>query len=325
MAKLYSRKLLEIEVAVIKRMRQLGFPRDYIFSFISQPGRVISPAAVDEVHKGKIGPDVVVASDSTVRTFVLERLLAARLPQASGRIEAPISPWSVQQALLWAQRGDQSLFIGEGYDVELKILYNDESEYKYFKTMMAFANSYGGYILFGIEDTGRVCGFDHDNFLNKDWIQFGQRLGAHTNPAVEWEWDVVDAPSIPEFRFDSRLLLQLAKQRGIEKSKIDWLKDLAPKHDKRIGVIYVYPSLKPIVCRKTKKGQFVSGAYYFRDQERNNYTLDAETLPSGRPTRIQSNRESEFIKRIRELEFMLRLKGVASTSNDQLFDSPSLF
>jgi hypothetical protein len=43
------RSLDELEIALMKRMKLDHLKRDYIMSFFMRPGRVISPAAINEV------------------------------------------------------------------------------------------------------------------------------------------------------------------------------------------------------------------------------------------------------------------------------------
>lgn len=57
-----GRGLEAFEVALIKNMRGRKMPRDYIMSFIVRPGRTTSPAAVDDVKRGRIGGEIEAAA-----------------------------------------------------------------------------------------------------------------------------------------------------------------------------------------------------------------------------------------------------------------------
>lgn len=76
----------------------------------------------------------------------------------------------------------------ESNTVEFKISFNKANTAKYAKTMAAFSNNRGGYIIFGIKDSPRVIeGLNNDNFENFSQEQFSEALNSLFAPSIEWE------------------------------------------------------------------------------------------------------------------------------------------
>jgi hypothetical protein len=287
-------------------MRLWGLPRDYILGFLFQPGRVLSPACVGEIANGTIGADVEPASEDAVRLFVSERVNAFRIP-LDDKFDGPVSPWRVQQALLWSRRRQQELFHREGYEIEFKIIFQDSAVQlaKYMKTMSAIANSNGGYIFFGVNDSGMPVRFDPDGFLQHDWDSFDQLVQDRFDPYIRWERSVVDVPTRPEIQFDSRLIRRLAEQRGIEPERYAWITSdefLAPETP--VGVIYVYKSGIRIRCRRTVKNTLSAGKTYVRLHARNHALEDHQKLPDVPAQQSSVTPEDEKIARLKAFEDM---------------------
>lgn len=306
-SKLFARGLLEIEIAVIKRMRSLGLPRDYIFGFIAQPGRVITPAAIGEVMSGKIGPEVEPATIATTRLFVSSRIASVRLPSSEEQ-DSPISPWRVEQALIWAQRGQDSLLPSEGYNTEFKLLFQPESEIQYIKTLLAFVNSGGGYLFFGLSDVGKPVSFCSNSFSEFDWDSFDQKLNSCGSLPVKWDRRLIDVPTTPEHRFDARFIKHLAEERGIPKEKHEWITKGVERANTIVGVIYAYPSNSPVLCKVSKPKKLKEGVFYYRSSGRNSFTDDVAKLPKHGFSSGPSAREQDLQKRVLQLEADLRFR-----------------
>ena len=76
----------------------------------------------------------------------------------------------------------------ESITVEFKESYNKANTPKYAKTMAAFSNNRGGYIIFGIKDKPRkIIGLKNDNFDNLNQEQFTDAINGLFSPAIEWE------------------------------------------------------------------------------------------------------------------------------------------
>ncbi|MET0182348.1 MAG: ATP-binding protein, partial [Caulobacterales bacterium] len=249
--------------------------------------------------------------EGVVRQFVTERLNSVR-PIDHARFEEPISPWRIQQALLWARTSPLSLLPEEGYETEFKLLFENTIEKlaKYMKTMCAFANNAGGYIFFGIDDSGRAVNFNSDRFLNHDWDAFDKLLEARFSPYIRWHRAIAEVPQTAEFRFDAELIKREAKARGLPLEMYSWTMapDLANLQTK-VGVIYTYRSDAIAECTATVGKVLRKGARYTRRRARNGQCEEDEAAPSElvRPPIAKSESQiavklSEFEARIRKVQ-----------------------
>lgn len=91
----------------------------------------------------------------------------------------------------------------EGTIVEFKLSFNKGNTAKYAKTMAAYANNKGGYIIFGIKDSPReIVGLKNDNFDNMNQEQFTEAINALFVPAIDWECGsfILENDDSPGFR-----------------------------------------------------------------------------------------------------------------------------
>lgn len=122
----------------------------------------------------------------------------------------------------------------ESCTLEFKENFNKSSLAKYAKTMAAFANRDGGYMIFGVKNNPRtVVGMRDNTFEEYDDEKFVEKLNEYFAPEIKFE-----------------------------RTTIKYF-------DLNIGIIYVYKSIsKPVVCTKSiqSNGNFVirEGAIYYR-------------------------------------------------------------
>lgn len=122
----------------------------------------------------------------------------------------------------------------ESSTLEFKESFNVQTLWKYAKTMAAFANKDGGYIIFGVKDKPRtVVGLNNDVFENFDDEKMVKRLNECFAPEIRYE------------------------RRTVSYEEVN------------IGVIYVYTSKnKPIICKESYqsggKPVLREGAIYYR-------------------------------------------------------------
>jgi hypothetical protein len=224
--RIFSRGLAYHEIAMIKRMRSMGHPRDYIFSFLLRPGRKLTPACVSEVENGKIGIEVEPATERELEVFVARRLAEAADP---GNYYGPLSSFQINETLGWFTRAQGDLLRDETQQVEFKIgaISTADALIYYSKTMAAFSNNVGGYIFFGITD-GRVpVGIDAADFLAFDWDRLAALCRENFQPDIQWD------------------------------------RALATWHEKTLGVIYTSKAKqKPVVAARTARGLQIGSVYY---------------------------------------------------------------
>ena len=76
----------------------------------------------------------------------------------------------------------------ESNTVEFKESFNKASTAKYAKTMAAYSNNRGGYIIFGVKDKPRtIVGLKNSNFENLNQEQFSEAVNSLFAPAMEWD------------------------------------------------------------------------------------------------------------------------------------------
>lgn len=147
----------------------------------------------------------------------------------------------------------------EGTTIEFKESYSHGSMSQYFKTMAAFANNNGGYIIFGVGDRPRrligLQGKSYSQFEELKVEVFTNALADYFSPEIRWEHCTF------EFRENS------------------------------FGVIYVYPlTRKPCICKKHYESQnnkyaLKEGDIYYRyggRSERIKYTELAAIIDESR-------------------------------------------
>lgn len=142
----------------------------------------------------------------------------------------------------------------ESYTVEFKESFNKNSTAKYAKTMAAYSNNRGGYIIFGVKDSPRtIVGLKNDNFENMSQEQFSEVVNSLFAPAMDWDCGtlVIEVPTTDE--------------TGISQSlKIGWLYTSEAEY-------------KPIIAQKQIEGEKInSGDVYYRYRARSEKIKFAE-------------------------------------------------
>ncbi|EKE02268.1 MAG: hypothetical protein ACD_20C00404G0001 [uncultured bacterium] len=123
--------------------------------------------------------------------------------------------------------------------LEFKQSFSKHSLPKYAKTMAAYANKEGGYIVFGIKNSPHdVIGLNNDYFDELDPVEITKKLREYFSPEIDF--------SLNSIKYQK----------------------------KNIGIIYTYKSLnKPIICKKYQpqgdKVFFREGAVYYRYNAQN--------------------------------------------------------
>lgn len=74
----------------------------------------------------------------------------------------------------------------EGITYEFKENFNWGGKEKYAKIMASFANSTGGYLIFGVKDDGRIVGLSNNNFEDRDPANISSFLNSLFTPAIRW-------------------------------------------------------------------------------------------------------------------------------------------
>lgn len=222
-----ARIISDEEIALIKAMLASGeFRKDEIQAFFTRPDRVLNFGRITDIERGRRGAQIEPASQRELKHF-LETWTpgAGALPKAESN---PFSQASLDSVLrVDCERG--RVKASETDRVEFKLVWNGGQADEYARSMAAFANNRGGYLVFGIKDgTGEIVGLPSDKFAGYDPARLSARVHDVVQPELDWDKTVIEICG------------------------------------KNVGLIYVAEChLKPIVGIKDT-GSIKDGAVYFR-------------------------------------------------------------
>lgn len=140
----------------------------------------------------------------------------------------------------------------ESNTVEFKESFNKANTAKYAKTMAAYSNNRGGYIIFGVKDNPRsIVGLKNNNFDNLNQEQFSEAINSLFAPAMDWDCGIFTI-DIPTLNGDT----------------VSY----------KIGWIYTYEAeYKPIIAQKVNDGEKISsGDVFYRYRARSEKIKFAE-------------------------------------------------
>jgi len=140
----------------------------------------------------------------------------------------------------------------ESNTVEFKESFNKANTPKYSKTMAAYSNHRGGYIIFGVKDNPRtIVGLKNNNFDNLNQEQFSEAINSLFAPAMEWDCGITT--------------IEIPSADGEVKSyKIGWIYTAEAEY-------------KPIIAQKANDGEKInSGDVFYRYRARSEKIKFAE-------------------------------------------------
>lgn len=190
---------------------------------------------------------------------------------------------------------DGTLKSRESNTVEFKEAFNKNSTAKYGKTMAAYSNNRGGYIIFGVKDKPRkIIGLKNDNFENMSQEQFSEAINSLFAPAMDWSCGTftIDLPS---------------------------LNPSNPPRTLKIGWIYTEEAeYKPIIAQKANDGEKInSGDVFYR------YRARSEKIKFAEMSRIIEERTAKEREGLLKLFEVIRKSetanlGIVNYSNGKI-------
>lgn len=184
--------------------------------------------------------------------------------------------------LLSAYTDNMTLKTRESTTVEFKEAFNKQNIAQYARTMAAFSNNQGGYIIFGVTDNPRiVVGLKNDNFDNLNQEKMTNTINDIFSPAIDWDCGCINISS---------------KDKEGAVSSVS----------KKIGWIYTKISeFKPVIAKKNN-GKISSGDVYYR------YRARTQKIEFAEMAKIISERASEERKKIFKLLEKIRRADTAN-------------
>ena len=189
-------------------------------------------------------------------------------------------------SLLSSYTSTATLRSRESSTVEFKESFNKNNTAKYAKTMAAFANNQGGYIVFGVKDNPRsVVGLQNDNFDNMNQEQLTEAINSLFAPEIIWECGIVTVDA------------QTKDENGVIATK-----------QKKIGWLYTEQSeQKPIIAQKANDGEKIaSGDVYYR------YRARTQKIRYAEMARIIEERSAKERERLLKLVEVIRENNTAN-------------
>lgn len=156
--------------------------------------------------------------------------------------------------ILEARTASGTIKSREGNRLEFKKSYNKGDLPKYARTMAAYANNVGGYIIYGIADSPRtVIGLKNDNFENLKQEEITDFINSMFSPMIDWDMGTI------------------ALNGGTES-------DGCSSKQIKVGWIYAYESeTKPVIALKDNSDAKISaGDVFFRYHARSGKIKPAE-------------------------------------------------
>lgn len=183
----------------------------------------------------------------------------------------------------------------ESNTVEFKENFNKNSTAKYAKTMAAYSNNRGGYIVFGVKDAPRtITGLKNENFENMNQEQFSEAINSLFAPEMVWDCGsfTMEVPTTDG-------------TGGMQNLKIGWIYAAEAEY-------------KPIIAQKTNDGEKInSGDVYYR------YRARSEKIKFAEMSRIieeRTTKEREGLLKLFEVirESKTANLGIVNYSNGKI-------
>ena len=248
-----ARSISDTEIALIRAMRKRGMrPTDIQFYF-SRPDRPVNLGRIADIENDRYGPGIAAVADAILDAFI------ENFEQTTANAEdaSPVSERTVKS--LFKKRGKEwAVGAGETIDVECKEGFRLTPQDRFadcLRTICAFANNRGGYLLFGVRNAGCVVvGLADQTFAETDIGALNRTVSSALDPSPDFERTTIE--------LDGRL----------------------------VGVIYVAPHReRPMLATKSINKDFTEGSIYFR------YPGESKAIRPGELRSIIADREKRAV------------------------------
>ena len=186
MAKPRKPQLSDEEVALIKAMVATGsYKRQEILTYFSRKDRPVNLGRISEIATGKKRTGVAAANRGELDEFLKQSGSKTFEPDKD-----PMGDDALDVLLSLKSKRPRILKVEESDTVEFKESFNWGGRAKYARTIAGYANHKGGYILFGVNDDGKISGMSNDKFSTLDQSKITQFMNACFQPQIYWKREI---------------------------------------------------------------------------------------------------------------------------------------
>jgi hypothetical protein len=225
-----GKKLEDWEVSLVKTMLAKGkWSKQDIHAHFSHPDRPINQARISQIASGVIHQDIPIATDAQLHAFLEKFRNRFEVQQSFFDID-PLHAVSFAERMQLKLEGVPAVTVEENDWTEFKETFNWNARARYARTMAAFANNRGGYLIFGVrDDTRQIVGMRGNNFATLDSATAAHFFDDCLSPALRWD-------------------MRQLRLGGAE-----------------VGVIYTWPAgEKPVICTKNQDDVLKAADIYYR-------------------------------------------------------------
>lgn len=180
-----NRGLTDQEISVIKGMLAIGMPAQDICGYMFRPNRSLNPAGVYEIKAGKCGASIAPLGDTEVETWIKSHpyfgtiATADRISDLRKELRGIIRVQRASDGSVYADPAETAC-------LEFKETFHPKSFAEYCRSLIAYANHQGGFIVFGVSDNKKVVGLKGQGFRSFDPKAVSELVKEIATPSIRW-------------------------------------------------------------------------------------------------------------------------------------------
>lgn len=174
-----TRSITDREIALMKAMLARGMKNKDIQFFFNRPDRPVNSGRISTIRAGSYSDSskIPAALDEELQAFLRESVFEERM-----RASATSVVEKARALFRKSKNGTWKLESGEHEECECKLDFDPKKMTAIVKAVAALANNKGGYIFFGIANTGFNVEGIGDQFSKTDIVQIVEKMKAHLSP-----------------------------------------------------------------------------------------------------------------------------------------------
>lgn len=179
-----NRGLSDHEISLVKAMINQGMPAQDICGYLFRPGRSLNPAGVYEIKGGRRGAEVPAATAAELAAWLQSHPFFGASDEADNLAKLR----KELRGILRFRRGVAGIVCdpSETNRIEFKEAFQPQSFNDYCRSLIAYANHAGGFIIFGINNNKNVIGLQGPKFRTFDQKNVSELIKDLVSPTVRW-------------------------------------------------------------------------------------------------------------------------------------------